>query len=80
MHHTWDIVRGYGQVLSLSHGIKISSEFAVAHDAQISNDSWSLEPNTRLTLSSGATFTAQEVLVCRRVLDMTMVAAPGTVH
>ena len=53
--------------LSLAHGIKIASEFALAFDKHLHTRYDSLEPNTRITVGIGATVTALEVLAAERM-------------
>jgi Asp-tRNA(Asn)/Glu-tRNA(Gln) amidotransferase A subunit family amidase len=50
------------QWLSLSHGIKISTEFASIWDVQLHNTPQYLEPNSRITLGVGSSVSALEVM------------------
>ncbi|CAE7530482.1 FAAH, partial [Symbiodinium microadriaticum] len=55
------------QWMSLSHGIKIASEFSLAFD-EIYHSDWSiLEPNTQVTIGIGKTVSALEVLSAEKI-------------
>ena len=51
----------------LSHGLKISSEFASRWDVQYHADPSLLEPQTRVVIGLGATVTAQELLAGEKI-------------
>ena len=57
------------QQMSMSHGIKISSEFAMGWDNYFSNASSSrhMEPNTKITIALGSTMTALEVIAAEKM-------------
>lgn len=59
----------YLHALSLSHSIKISSEFSLAFDSIYSNDvAFSkLEPNTKISIALGASLSALEVIAAERL-------------
>lgn len=55
------------QVMSVSHGIKIISEFALGFDLIYHSDFDLLEPNTQITISLAKSLTALEVLSAEKV-------------
>ena len=55
------------QWMSLSHGIKISSEFSLAFD-EVYHTNWkTLEPNTQVTIGIGKSVSALEVLSAEKI-------------
>lgn len=57
-----DVVIPHLQWMSLAHGLKISSEFAVDFDRMFLSDGHLMEPSTRVTVALGRTMTALESL------------------
>jgi Asp-tRNA(Asn)/Glu-tRNA(Gln) amidotransferase A subunit family amidase len=55
------------QIMSVSHGIKIITEFALGFDSIYHSDFDLLEPNTQITISLAKSLTALEVLSAERV-------------
>jgi Asp-tRNA(Asn)/Glu-tRNA(Gln) amidotransferase A subunit family amidase len=55
------------QMMSVSHGIKIITEFALGFDLDYHTDFDLLEPNTQITISLAKSLTALEVLSAERV-------------
>ena len=55
------------QWMGLAHGIKISSEFALAFDKQFHQNWDDLETNTRITVGVGKTVSALEVLAAEKL-------------
>lgn len=53
--------------LSLAHGIKIASEFALTFDDQMHKRPETVEPNTRITAGIGGSVSALEVLSAERL-------------
>jgi len=62
-----DIKIPHLRIMSLSHGIKITSEFALFWDTKFHDPKVALEPNTEFTIALGKTLTANEVLAGQRV-------------
>jgi hypothetical protein len=55
------------QWLSLAHGIKISTEFALAFDKNFHQNWADLETNTRITVGLGKSMSALEVLAAEKL-------------
>ncbi len=55
------------QIMSVSHGIKIISEFSLGFDSDYHNHWSELEPNTQITISLAKSLTALEVISAERV-------------
>ena len=53
--------------LSMAHGLKISSEFAIGWDYAMSMNPRDIEPATKITASLGGTVTALEILAAEKI-------------
>ncbi len=51
-------------VMSIAHASKIATEFAMKFDTIRYNSPDSMEPNTKITIGLGSTFSSLEVMRC----------------